>query len=295
MRIGVVGTESSHVDQFLRLLNVEHRHGDARVVALSGGDTERNRALAAAATTAGGTDAPRLVDAPGDLVGAVDAVLICTRDGRAHRSEAVPLIEAGLPVFVDKPLAGSAADATAIVAAARAHGVPLYEGSALRFVPAVAELARAGRPVAVHVTGPADPAGPHGGLYFYGVHLAEAAFQLVGDGAAGPVDVRVGEASQPAARSDASRSRISVVTALTGIGDVHVTLTFVAGRVPFHATVVHAGGVVARELALPHDYTAPVLDRFLAVAAKGEPPSEGEAAAMVAPVALIDAVTARLG
>ncbi|WP_116948804.1 Gfo/Idh/MocA family protein [Jiangella endophytica] len=274
-RIGVIGTESSHVDQFLRLLNVERRHGDAHVVALTGGDTERNRALAAVA----GSDVPGFVDTPGDLVGAVDAVLICSRDGRGHRAEAVPLIEAGLPVFVDKPLAGSADDAAAIVGAARTHGVPLYEGSALRFVPAIAELA-GDRPTAVHVTGPADPAGPHGGLYFYGVHLAEAAFQLIGDDAAGPVDVRAGE---------------GVVTALTTIGDVHVTLTFVAGRVPFHATVVRAGGVVSRELALPHDYTAPVLDRFLAVAGKGEPPSEADAAAMVAPVALIDAVTARLG
>ncbi|RIQ18379.1 Gfo/Idh/MocA family oxidoreductase [Jiangella rhizosphaerae] len=276
MRIGVVGTESSHVDQFVRLLNVEHRHGDARVVALTGGDTERNRALAAAA----GDQPPRLVDEPGDLVGAVDAVLICTRDGRAHRAEAVPLIEAGLPVFVDKPLAGSAADAAAIVDAARAHGVPLYEGSALRFVPAVAELA-GDRPAAVHVSGPADPAGPYGGLYFYGVHLAEAALQIVGEPAGfGPVDVRVGR---------------GVVTALTTIGDVHVTLTFVAGEAPFHATVVRAGAVEARELALPPDYTAPVLDRFLVAAQKGEPPSDTEAAMMVAPVALLDAVTAGLG
>ncbi len=275
MRIGVAGTESSHVDQFVRLLNVEHRHGDARVVALAGGDTERNRALVAAA----GAYVPRLVDTPADLVGLVDAVLICTRDGRAHRAEAVPLIEAGLPVFVDKPLAGSAADAVAVVVAARAHGVPLYEGSALRFVPAIGELA-GGRPAAVHVTGPADPAAPNGGLYFYGVHLAEAALQLTGDADGfGPADIRAGA---------------GVVTALTTLGDTHVTLTFTAAQNPFHATVVRSGGVDARELALPRDYLAPVLDRFMAVAAKGEPPSDAEAAAMVAPVALLDAITARL-
>ncbi|WP_053202098.1 Gfo/Idh/MocA family oxidoreductase [Jiangella muralis] len=274
MRIGVVGTESSHVDHFLRLLNVERRYGDARVVALAGGDTERNRALAAAAA-----GAPHLVDAPRDLVGAVDAVLICSRDGRAHRAEAVPLIEAGLPVFVDKPLAASAADATAIVDAARAHGVPLYEGSALRFVPAITEL-DGNRPLAVHVTGPADPAGPYGGLYYYGVHLAEAAAQLIGaTEAAGKVDVRTGDGA---------------VTALTTIGRTHVTLTFVAAQAPFHATVVRADGIEARELALPPDYLAPVLDRFMTIAEKGAPPSDDEAAAMVAPVALLDAITAHL-
>ncbi|WP_158564139.1 Gfo/Idh/MocA family oxidoreductase [Jiangella anatolica] len=273
-RIGVVGTESSHVDQFLRLLNTERRYGDSRIVAFSGGDTERNRALAA--------NGEQLVDEPRDLAGAVDAVLICSRDGRAHRAEAIPLIETGLPVFVDKPLAASAADAAAIVEAARTHSTPLYEGSALRFVPAIAELS-GDRPLAVHVTGPADPAGPYGGLYYYGVHLAETALQLIGgDGGNSPgaVDVRTGD---------------DVVTAVTTIGGVHVTLTFVADpATPFHATVVRPGGVVARELALPRDYTAPVLDRFLAVAEKGEPPSAAEAAAYVAPVALLDAITDHL-
>lgn len=273
-RIGLVGTESSHVDHFLRLLNAERRHGDARVVALSGGDSERNRALAAAG------DVETVVDGPGDLAGLVDAVLICSRDGRAHRAEAVPLIEAGLPVFVDKPLAASEADARTIVDAARTHGVPLYEGSALRFVPALAGL-RGGRPLAVHVSGPADPAGPYGGLYYYGVHLAEAAAELlVEQGDAGGVDVRTGD---------------GVVTALTTIGATHVTLTFVADTAaPFHATVVRADGSMARELALPSDYLAPVLDRFMTVAEKGAPPSDDEAAAMVAPVALLDAVTAQL-
>ncbi|SEE85111.1 Gfo/Idh/MocA family protein [Jiangella alba] len=274
MRIGMVGTESSHVDHFLRLLNVERRHGDARVVALSGGDSERNRALAATGGVA------TIVDGPDDLVGRVDAVLICSRDGRAHRAEAMPLIEAGLPVFVDKPLAASQADALAIVDAARARAVPLYEGSALRFVPALAGL-WGGRPLAVHVSGPADPAGPYGGLYYYGVHLAEAAAELIGEpGDAGDVDVRTGD---------------GVVTALTTIGGTHVTLTFLADTAaPFHATVVRADAATARELALPADYLAPVLDRFMTVAEKGAPPSDDEAAAMVAPVALLDAVTARL-
>ena len=48
-------------------------------------------------------------------------------------------------MFVDKPLAGSTADASAIVAAAQEHGVPLYSGSALRFAPAIAELTAPGK------------------------------------------------------------------------------------------------------------------------------------------------------
>jgi predicted dehydrogenase len=279
-RIGVVGTDSSHVDQFVRFLNVEHRFGDARIVALTGGDTPRNRELAAA-----GPEAPRLVDAPAELVGAVDAVLVSTRDGRDHRAEAVPFIEAGLPVFVDKPLAGSAEDAAAIVSAAQKHGVPLSSGSALRYVPAIEELAAAGGgpPRLVTVSGPANAGGRYGGLYFYGIHLIEAARRLAGDPARhGAVTLAVAD------RPDA-------VSARTTLGDTEVRLDFVADACPFQAVVVRAAGPAERrELALPPDYTAPVLERFLAAVAQGEPPTDAEAAALLAPIELLDAITAQL-
>jgi predicted dehydrogenase len=281
-RIGVVGTDSSHVDQFVRFLNVEHRFGDARIVALAGGDTERNRELAAAAA---GADVPRFVDDPAELLGAVDAVLVSTRDGRGHRAEAVPFIEAGLPVFVDKPLAGSAADAAAIVRAAQEHGVPLYSGSALRFVPAMEELTAPGRPLPqlITVSGPANAGGQYGGLYFYGIHLVEAARRLAGD-PTGHGDVTVTIAEWP-----------SAVTATTTLGATEVRLDFVADATPFQAVVARPGGPAEeRELALPADYTAPVLERFLSAVAAGEPPTDAEAAALLAPIALLDAITARL-
>ncbi|WP_162605494.1 Gfo/Idh/MocA family protein [Jiangella ureilytica] len=280
-RIGVVGTDSSHVDQFVRLLNVEHRFGAARVVALTGGDTERNRELAAAA----GAEAPRLLGDPAELVGAVDAVLVSTRDGRGHRAEAVPFIEAGLPVFVDKPLAGSAEDAAAIVRAAQQHGVPLYSGSALRFVPAIEELTAPGGPLPqlITVSGPANAAGQYGGLYFYGIHLVEAARRLSGDpGGHGEVAVSVDD--QP-----------SVVTATTTLGATEVRIDFVADATPFRAILARPGGPAEeRELALPPDYIAPVLARFLAAVATGRAPTDAEAAALLAPIALLDAIVARL-
>ncbi|MBB5789068.1 Gfo/Idh/MocA family oxidoreductase [Jiangella mangrovi] len=280
-RIGVVGTDSSHVDQFVRLLDAEQRHGDARIVALAGGDTERNRELAAAAPGS----AIDLVDDAAALLGRVDAVLVCTRDGRGHLAEATPFIEAGLPVFVDKPLAGSAADATAIVAAAQQHGVPLYSGSALRFVPAMDELTAGHRqpPRLITVTGPANARGQHGGLYFYGVHIVEAARRLAGD-PVGHGEVAVSVTERP-----------NGVTARTTLGGTEVILGFVADAYPFHAAVVRDGGPAEqRELELPPGYTAPVLERFLAAVAAGAPPTEAEAAALVAPIELLDAIAAQL-
>jgi len=54
---------------------------------------------------AGAAKIPHMVSRPEEVIGRVDAVLIATDDGNDHVQRARPFIEAGLPVFVDKPLA----------------------------------------------------------------------------------------------------------------------------------------------------------------------------------------------
>lgn len=51
-----------------------------------------------------------VVAAPEDVIGHVDAVVISTDDGDDHVRRARPYVEAGLPVFVDKPLATNVDD-----------------------------------------------------------------------------------------------------------------------------------------------------------------------------------------
>jgi len=53
---------------------------------------------------------PNVVAKPTDVIGHVDAVIIATDIGGEHVARARPFIEAGLPVFVDKPLVDNAAD-----------------------------------------------------------------------------------------------------------------------------------------------------------------------------------------
>jgi len=73
-----------------------------------------------------------------EVVGQVDAVTIAVPTER-HLEIAVPLLKAGLPVLVEKPMARSLAEADAMIAAAREVGVPLGVGHTERFNPAVAE------------------------------------------------------------------------------------------------------------------------------------------------------------
>ncbi len=53
---------------------------------------------------------PRIVDKPESMIGKVDAVIIATDIGGEHVERARPFIEAGLPVFIDKPLCDNRQD-----------------------------------------------------------------------------------------------------------------------------------------------------------------------------------------
>ncbi|MGO1509550.1 MAG: Gfo/Idh/MocA family oxidoreductase [Actinomycetales bacterium] len=281
-RIGFIGTENSHTDHFIRHLNSEGRHPGFQAAALVGGRTERNEQLA----VAGGIGV--VVDAPEDLLGRVDAAIISSRDGASHRAQSAPLLAAGMPVMVDKPLATTVADADEIIAAARTGGAVLTSGSALRLVPEMTELTARdddrGELRHVHVVGPADPASPYSGLSFYGIHHVEAALEILGNPVVTP-DLEV-----------SVRRMHDTVVAAARIAGVEVTLTFVAPRdghkVPFHAVAVYTNAVVARDLTLGDDYLAPVLARFIGAVEAGRAPAGAEQ--LRSPVVVLEAVTTML-
>ena len=56
---------------------------------------------------------PNRVENPRDLLGTVDAVIIARDDHEEHHALAMPFLEAGFPVFVDKPLSLDAGELTA--------------------------------------------------------------------------------------------------------------------------------------------------------------------------------------
>jgi len=98
-------------------------------------DVRRSRAEEVAA--ANGTQP--LFDAR-ELRGRVDAVTVAVPT-EIHREVSVPLLEAGIPVLVEKPLARTLVEADEIIAAAAHGGAVLGVGHTERFNPAV-EAAR---------------------------------------------------------------------------------------------------------------------------------------------------------
>lgn len=278
--IGVIGIENSHTTHFIRHLNAENRHDGFRVTTLVGGEPDRQAEL----KELGGIE--DVVAEPADLIGKVDAAIISTRDGGRHAEQALPLLKAGMPVLVDKPLAASVADARAMIEAAEQHNALLLSSSALRSVPEMADLrqvdsAERGRTAAVNVIGPADPDSEYSGLSFYGIHEIETALEICGNGPFGEVSVQRVE---------------GCIVATTVINDINVTITFVTkddeGQLKFFASVAGRHGITQTPLTLGPDYNAPMLDLFVEMITSGKAPFSSEY--LLRPIELLEAITSKL-
>jgi predicted dehydrogenase len=126
LRVAVVGV--GHLGQHhARLLAAMD---GVELVAVVDTKTARAEEIAARHGTAAFTDASA-------LAGRVDAVSIATPTV-SHVAIALPFVEAGVPVLVEKPLASSLADADALLAAADRRGTLVATGHTERFNPAVA-------------------------------------------------------------------------------------------------------------------------------------------------------------
>ncbi len=107
-------------------------HDGADLVAVVDKIPERAAEIAAASGTKGLTDSR-------DLLGQVDAVTIAVPT-EVHREIALPFLERGIGVLVEKPMARSLAEADEMIAAARASGATLGVGHTERYNPAVAAV-----------------------------------------------------------------------------------------------------------------------------------------------------------
>lgn len=126
-----------------------------------------------------------IVDSIDDLLKKVDVVLVLSIDGRAHLEQAKPVIAAGKTVYIDKPIAGSLADAIAIFRMAKEHNVPCFTSSSLRYAertlnirkdPALGEL------VGCDQYAPCSLEPHHPDFFWYGIHGVEPLFTIMGPG-----------------------------------------------------------------------------------------------------------------
>lgn len=258
MRVGIVGTESSHVDHIIDYLNAAAARPGIRVTALAGAADERAEELC----RAGGIDQV-VPDVPA-LLDVADVLIVTARHGGTHRELALPFLEAGQPVLVDKPFACTVTDAEAMLDAADKHAALVTSFSAVRYLPQTdalaAELAAIGPARSVIATGPADETSQYGGIFFYGIHPVDVALRL----APGPLrDIRtdrVGESVVASALADDARVTVNLVKPTPD------------GPVPFHALVVGRRGIAGRELPTDGNYVSHGLAAFFDIVDGTRPP-----------------------
>lgn len=77
---------------------------------------------------------PHVVAHPEEVIGQVDAIVIATDDGTDHVRRARPFIEAGLPVFIDKPMATTLPELRQMVQWHK-EGRVLLSTSGMRYAP----------------------------------------------------------------------------------------------------------------------------------------------------------------
>jgi predicted dehydrogenase len=190
IKLGILDFDTSHCVEFTKRLNHQGVAPDqwvegARVVVGCPGTSRIAPERIPTYTKAMADLGVALVEKPEALLGKVDGMLIESLEGGMHLERARPFLEAGIPCFIDKPMACSHADAKALAELAARRGVPIFSSSSLRFAPDVVAFtkdASHGKLHGVLTYGPAptDPRNP--GLFHYGIHAAEMLYTLMGPG-----------------------------------------------------------------------------------------------------------------
>ena len=191
LRAGIIGLDTSHVIAFTKAFNNPEAAGDLAdvnvVAAFPGGSPDipssRDR-------VEGFTDQLRemgveIVDSIDDLLQRVDVVLLESVDGRPHLEQVKPVFAAGKPVFIDKPVAGTLADAVEIFRLAEQYSVPCFSSSSLRFSPGIIGMRndpKIGKVTGCVSYGPCSLEEHHPDLFWYGIHGVETLFTIMGTG-----------------------------------------------------------------------------------------------------------------
>lgn len=191
LRLGMIGLDTSHVAAFTKLLNdpkaKDHVEGGKVVAAFKGGSPDIESSWSRVDKYAEQLQKDygvKLYDSIEEMCQHVDAVFLESVDGRPHLAQARPVIKAGKPLFIDKPMAGSLKDAIEIFQLAKKAKVPVFSASSLRFGKAVQAVRNGsiGKVLSAETSSPAKIEEHHPDLFWYGIHGVESLFTIMGTG-----------------------------------------------------------------------------------------------------------------
>ena len=270
--IGIIGAENSHTVAIAKTINIDRLVSGFSVTHVWGetpGDAKdaQDRGLI-----------PNIVQDPEDLIGEVDAAIVDHRHPKYHLPAVRPLLEARIPLFVDKPFCYRLDEGKEFLARARELNVPVCSFSVLpkqaSFAQLQEDVRELGRIVSVVSTGPCDIDSEYGGVFFYGIHQVDMVVRLL-DWDITHVQLNRGEQNHTATLYSAS----GAISTMNLIGE---------GRVGFHVSVIGEKGRTDREIGYDENtYLTGVLD-FCRMFSTGE--TDETDGSILTPVAVLEAL-----
>jgi DNA-binding beta-propeller fold protein YncE len=190
LRAGIIGLDTSHAIAFTKTLNAAKPNpavAGCRMVAVY---PKGSPDIASSVSRVPGYIEEikkldvEIVDSIEELLKRVDVVFLETNDGRPHFEQVLPILKAGKPCFIDKPIAASLSDAVAIFEAAKKYKTPVFSSSSLRFGKTTLAVrgGSLGKITRCEASSPAALEPTHPDLFWYGIHGVESLFTVMGTG-----------------------------------------------------------------------------------------------------------------
>ncbi|MBE7031656.1 MAG: hypothetical protein E7401_01680 [Ruminococcaceae bacterium] len=226
-KIAILGCENSHANTFLNFIIKDKIYTDIEVVGVYSDDMEAANKL----NEDYGVYAAKSYD---EFVGKVDGIVITARHGDNHYKYAKPYIESGIPMFIDKPITISEAEALELKEELIKSGTKVCGGSVCRYPKAIQELKKNvqektyGEVYGGSLRAPVDMNNDYGNFFFYAQHLAQAMCEIFGYY---PNSVKAFVNGK-------------VINCIVRYDDYDVNLVFVEGKYTYYATINCAENVI---------------------------------------------------
>ncbi|MCF6312810.1 MAG: Gfo/Idh/MocA family oxidoreductase [Verrucomicrobiales bacterium] len=190
IKVGIIGIDA-HAPSWTKLINDPKAEGELAdmtiVAAFPAGspDIPQSVELLAKAREPMEKLGVEMVDSIDALIKKSDVVMILSIDGRTHLQQAIPVIEAGKTLYIDKPIAASVSDALKIYRLAEAKKVPVFTSSSLRYAKGAIDIhkdPKLGDIIGAEVYSPCKTEPNHPDFFWYGIHGVEPLFTIMGQG-----------------------------------------------------------------------------------------------------------------
>lgn len=279
LRIGILGSDNTHAGAFSKICNIPDSNGnyvydDVRITAIYGKDDDPAHTKQVAEE--GKIDF--IASSPEEFFGKVDAVMIVNRRGTYHVKDILPFIEAGYPVWIDKPIASSPEDIKILEEAYKKYNPLITGGSTIKYnyeINSVKNRVDSGFFGEIRggcMNFPANLESEYDGIYFYASHLVEMMLTVFG------YDVK---------SVFATACAVNKFTAVVKYDNFQVTLNFIEDTSDYIITVYGN----QKSLSIPMEITTiykHAFDKFVWMLKNKKMPLSFEN--LVKPVYVIDAI-----